>query len=196
LTGGPITQHPPAGQSSCASRQTQEFATTVLAPLGNDESDGAARTALDTVLADESVRAERLTVYRPQIRVEKPSRRDEPPRRLVLVRVRDADRRVVHEISLADGVVVEHDVNEQGSPPFTDEERDAARPLLEQDSRFGDVLADPTVEVNWFNPGHGDDRRLGARLVRVDGVRVVDVIDSAVVDLDDGAVIEGGDHDG
>jgi len=193
LTDEPITQHSPAGLSSWASRHTREFAATVLVPLGSEESAAAARTALEAVLADRSVRPERLTVFPPQIRVEKPLRRDEPPQRLVWVRVRDADRGVVHEITVADDVVVEHELNEHGAPPFTDDERAAGRRLLEGDSRFGDVLADPTVEIDWFNPDHGHDRLLGARLVRVDDTRVVDVIDSAVIDLDSGAVVEGGD---
>src|SRR5215213_7173398 len=112
LTDESTTQHPAAGLSSWTSRHTREFAARVLAPLGGDESDGAARKALEAVLADRSVRAERLTVYPPQIRVEKPPRRDEPPQRLVWVRVRDADRRVVHEITVADDVVIEHELNE------------------------------------------------------------------------------------
>jgi hypothetical protein len=196
LTDEPSTQQPAAGLSSWTSRHTREFAATVLRPLGSDESDGAARTALDAVLADRSVRPERLTVYPPQIRVEKPPRRDEPPQRLVRVRVRDADRGVVHEITVADDGVIEHELNEHGAPPFTDDERAVGRRLLEGDSRFGDVLADPTVEIDWFNPGHGEQRLLGARVVRVDDTRVVDVIDSAVVDLDAGTVDEGGDLDG
>ena len=196
MTDEPTTQHPTAGLSSWASRQTREFAAAILVPLGSDESEAAARTALDAVLADRSVRPERLTAYPAQLRVEKPLRRDEPPQRLVWVRVRDADRRVVHEITVAGDVVTEHELNEHGAPPFTDDERAAGRRLLEGDSRFGDVLADPAVEIDWFNPGHGEDRVLGARLVRVDDNRVVDVIDSAAVDLDAGTVLEGGDLDG
>lgn len=187
---------PPGVESWWTSRQTRAFAATILAPLGSDEADAAARAALDAVIADESVRAERLTVYPPQIRVEKASRRDETPRRLVWVRVRDADRRVVHEFAIVDGIVVSHDVNEHGSPPFTDDERVAARRLLADDRRYRDLLADDTIEIEWFNPGHGRDRFLGARLVRLDGTRVMDVVDSAVVDLDKPTILEGGGLDG
>jgi hypothetical protein len=196
MTDESITQHSPSGESWWMSRQTRAFAATILAPLGSDESDAAARVALDAVVAGGSVRAERLTAYPPQIRLEKPPRRDEAPRRLVWVRVRDSDRQVVHEIGVVDGVVVSHEVNEHGSPPVTDDERTAARRLLENDRRFRDVLADDSVEIEWFSPGHGHDRLVGARLVRVDGTRVIDVVDSAAVDLDNSTILEGGDLNG
>jgi hypothetical protein len=190
------SDQPPEGESWWTSRQTRAFAATILAPIGRDESDGAARVALDAVIADESVQAERLTVYPPQIRVEKATRRDETPRRLVWVRIRNADQRVIHELAVADGVVVSHDLNEHGSPPFTVDERTAAHRLLADDRRYRDLLADDTIEVEWFNPGHGRVRLLGARLVRLEGSRVIDVVDSAVVDLDNATILEGGDRDG
>ena len=192
----PITQLPPAGESWWASRQTREFAVSVLAPIGSDESDAAARAALEAVIAGGSVRAERLTVYPCRVRVDKPPRRGAAPRRLVWVRVRDADRQVVHEIDVEEGVVVGHEVSEHGSPPFTGDERTAARRLLDVDSRFRDVLADASVEIEWFSPGHGRQRLLGARLVRLEGTRVIDVVDSAVVDLDNAVIVEGSDLDG
>ena len=196
MTDEAITHHPPSGESWWASRQTRAFAAAVLAPLGDDESESAARVALDAVVGDGSVRADRLTVYPPRIRVEKPPTREEAPSRQVWVRVRDADRQVVHEITVVDGVVDGHEVNEHGSPPFTEDERAAARRLLEGDRRFGGLLADAGVEIEWFNPGHGAERLLGARLVRLDGTRVVDDLDTAVVDLDRAAIVEGGDLDG
>jgi hypothetical protein len=196
MTDEPLGHDHPAGQSWWASRQTRAFAATVLAPLGDDESDAAARVALDAVVGHGSVRADRLTVYPPRVRVEKPPRRDEAPSRQVWVRVRDADRQVVHEITVVDGVVVGHEVDEHGSPPFTDDERAAARRLLEGDSRFSGLLADTGVELEWFSPGHGPERLLGARFVRLDGTRVVDDLDTAVVDLDRTAIVEGGDLDG
>ena len=196
MTDESRTRRSPSDESWWTSRQTREFAATILAPLDRDESDTAARVALDAVVGGGSVSEERLTLYPPQIRLEKPRRRDETPRRLVWVRVRDADRRTVHEVGVVDGVIVSHEVNEQGSPSFTDDERTVARRLLSSDSRFRDVLADDSVEIEWFNPGHGGERLLGARLVRLEGTRVIDVIDNATVDLDNSIVVEGSDFDG
>ena len=178
-----------------ASRQTRAFAATILAPLSEDEAERAVRVARELVLGTGAT-ADRIRVFPPRVRVEKPPERGGAPQRLVCVRVRDAERKVVHEVGVSEGEVVEHVVNDQGDPPFTDEERELALNLLAEDPRFRDLLNDQTVEVEWFNPGHGHDRLLGARIVRVEGNQVIDVLDLATVDLDNNGLIEGGEHSG
>lgn len=193
MTDAAGSQDPVPGR--WASRQTRAFAATVLAPLGEEEAERAVLLARELVLGA-GAGADRIRVFPPRVRVEKPARRDGAPRRLVWVRVRDAERRVVHEVAVSQGEVVDHVVNEAGDPPLTLEEADLARSLLASDPRFGELLNDPTVEIEWFNPGHGAERLLGARLVRVEANLVVEVLDQATADLDNNRLIVGGEHGG
>ena len=106
---------------------TQKYAATILAPLRRGEAAAARKLALAAVVRDKTIRAERTRIYEPTLRIEKAKRRGGPPARIVWVRIRDRDRGLVHEISVATGEVIEHIVNEHANPPFSDEEREDAR---------------------------------------------------------------------
>lgn len=154
------------------------------------------REALATVLRDGTVARDRTTIYDPQLRIEKARRRYAAPVRLVWVRIRDRDRRVVHEVSVRDGSVTEHVVSEDASPSFSEAELAEGRRLLAAEPDLSRLLAESDVEIEWFNPGHGPERALGARFVRVRDHQVIESITEAVVDLDEGTVAEGGDRSG
>jgi hypothetical protein len=181
---------PPVRSDAWVSPQTRDYAESVLAPLERGEADTAVRAALTMV----GVAVDRARVFPPEVRIEKPSERNGAPMRLVRVRIRDRDRRLVHEVTVQDGSPIDHIESEEASPPFSDEEREDGTRALSGDSRVGELLADTDVEVEWFSAGRGRDRLLGARFVRVDGHAVVGMITTAVVDVDSATLVQVGDR--
>jgi hypothetical protein len=187
--------HSPRRQTAAASALTRKYARTILRPLGRKEAAVAIEAALEVVLRDGRVRRERVRVYGPFLRIEKPERRGGAPKRLIWVRVRDRDQGVVHEVSFAAGKVVEHAVAGDANPPFCDEERRDAYRLIAKDPALGRLVARRGVEIEWLNPGpHGGGRTIGARVVRVRDHRIVELITEASVDLDAGVLLESGGH--
>jgi hypothetical protein len=110
---------------------------------------------------------------------------------MVWVRIRDRDRGVVHEISVVNGKIVQHAVNEHAIPPFSDEEREDAQRLIASDAMLGKIAARKDVEIEWFSPGThslGKGRVIGARLVRSKDHQVVETIAEAEIELDQGVL--------
>jgi hypothetical protein len=172
---------------------TLKYADTILAPLRRTEAAAATNLALAVVLRDGTIRAERTRIYGPTLRIEKPKRRGGAPARMVWVRIRDRDRGVVHEISVARGRVVEHVVNEYANPPFSNEEREDARRVIANDAVLGRIAARKDVGIEWFSPGthtRSPGRVIGARLVRIQDHRVIETIAEAEVELDQGVLHE------
>jgi hypothetical protein len=178
-------------RKATASTFTQKYARTILKPLGRAESASAARRALEVVLAGGSVRRDRIRIYGPFLRVEKPKQRDSPPARMFWVRIRDRDQGVVHEVFIEAGDVVDHTIDANANPSFSDEERDDARQLISSDPDLGRLIRRDDVEIEWFSPGaHGRGRVIGARLVRVKRHQAVEQIAEAEVELDKGVLYE------
>lgn len=172
---------------------TQKYAATILAPLRRGEAAAAKKLALAAVVRDETIRAERTRIYEPMLRIEKPKRRGGPPARIVWVRVRDRDRGLVHEISVATGKIIEHVVNEHANPPFSDKEREDARHAISTDTVLGRLVKQKDVGIEWFSPGShtaGRGRAIGARLVRLKNNRVIETLADTEVNLDQEAVHE------
>lgn len=112
---------------------------------------------------------------------------------MVWVRIRDRDRGLVHEISVAAGKIIEHVVNAYANPPFSDEEREDARRVISSDAVLGRLAARKGVDIEWFSPGthtRGPGRVIGARLVRIRDHRVIETIAEAKVELDQGVLYE------
>jgi len=172
-----------------SSALTRKYADAVLAPLGRKEAAVATKLALEAVLRDGSVQRDRVRIYGPSLRIEKPNRRNGAPIRMILVRIRDRDQRVVHDVSIQSEKVVEHVIDADANPPFSDEEQSDACRLISADSQLGKWVARKGVEIGWFSAGeHGGGRVIGARLVRVRDHRVIKVIAEAEVELDEGAL--------
>lgn len=168
---------------------TQTHARKVLAPLGRNEAATAVNQALKTVLRDGTVRRDRVRIFGPFLQIEKPRQRDGVPARMIWVRIRDRNRGVIHEVSVEAGKVVNHVVDADANPPFSDEERDDAYRLILNDSKVGELVAGKHVGIEWFSPGaHGRGRVIGARLVRVEDHRVIDTITEVEIELDEGVV--------
>src|SRR5215212_5459629 len=104
-----------------ASVQTRKYAPTILAPMDREESAAATRLALDLVLRDGTVHRDRVRIYGPSLRIEKPTQRNGPPRRLIWVGIRDREKGVVHSVSLEGEKVTERLLDEAANPPFSDE---------------------------------------------------------------------------
>jgi hypothetical protein len=168
--------------------QTRQYAESVLAPLDSDEAAAAIRLALEVV----GIEPDRARVYPPTLRIEKPPDPDGAPTRAVWVRIRDRDRRLVHEVIVQDGRVVDHVENDTASPPFSDEEREEAIAVLSAEPGLGELLVEADIVIDWFSPGgHGPERLLGARFVRVDSHQVVELVTDAVVDVDSATLVPG-----
>lgn len=183
----------PRRRTPKVSRLTLKYADTILAPLRRTEAAAATKLALAVVLRDGIIRAERTRIYGPTLRIEKPKRRGGAPARLVWVRIRDRDRGVVHEISVARGKVIEHVVNEYANPPFSDEEREDARRVISSDAVLGRIAARKGVGVEWFSPGvhmRSPQRLIGVRLVRIQEHSVIETIAEAEVEVDQGVLHE------
>ena len=171
--------------------QTRQYAESVLAPLDPEEAEAAIRLALEIV----DIASDRARVYPPALRIEKPPERDGAPTRAVWVRIRDRDRRLVHEVIVQDDRVVDHVESDAASPPVSDDEREEAIAVLSAEPRLGELLAEADIAIDWFSPGgHGPERLLGARLVRVDGYEVAEPVADAVVDLDTATLVRGGEQ--
>jgi hypothetical protein len=172
-----------------ASALTRKYADTVLAPLGRNEAVTATKLALEVVLRDGTVQRDRVRIYGPSLRIEKPNRRNGAPLRMILVRIRDRDQGVVHEVSIAAKAVVQHVIDADANPPFSDEELSDAHRLISADPQLGKLVTRKGVEIGWFNAGeHGGGRMIGARLVRVRDHRVTEIIGEAEVELDEGVL--------
>lgn len=186
-----IESHGPAAMKdeAAASSPTRSYAATVLAPLDHEEATQAIERALDQVLHDKATRRERLTIYGPFLRIEKPTERGGPPRRMVWVRVRDRDRGIVHEVFSESGNIVENVRHGASNLAFSDQEQDEALRVLSADAQLGKLVVLKDVEIEWFNAGEsGRARVMGARLVRVKDNRVVEEITAAEVDIDTGVL--------
>lgn len=183
----------PGGDAeSWESPQTRRFAEAVLAPLGQEEGLAAEKVAMAAVIREGDIDQERVEVYQPRLRIEKPSRRNGSPSRLVWIRIRDPDRQVVHEVSVRGDAVVEHRVNEAASPSFTRSEREIALEVAAGDPTFEALLNEDDIDIEVFNPGHGPARLFGVRFLRMVEDHIVEHVASAVVDLDQRRLIEGG----
>ena len=170
-----------------ASKLTQKYARTVLAPLARKEAAAATKLALETVLEDATVRRDRVRIYGPWLHIEKPTSRGGKPGRTIWVRLRDRDGGVVHELIVQRTTVVRHTVDPDASPPFSDEERQDAERLIAEAPALGKLVARKDVAIEWFNPhAHGRGRFIGARIVRVKDNRVIEQIAEAEVELDAG----------
>ena len=180
---------------SNASPLTLKYARTVLAPLGRKEAKTAVTLALDAVLRDGTVRRDRMRVYGPSLRIEKPGRRGYQPARMILVRIRDRDQHVIHEVSIEADKVIAHVINAEANPPFSDDERHDAYRVLTNNPKLGKLLARKDVEIEWFSPhAHGRGRVIGARLVRVKDHQVTERITESEIELDAGVIHEGDDR--
>lgn len=177
------------------SEQTKAYAAAVLAPLSEEEAAQAVQAALEALAAGH-VAQDDLRVYAPRLRIDKPGARDEAPTRSVWVRVRERSRRAVHEVVVRDGTVVQHEVSRGSSPPFSAEELGEAARLVAGESGLRELLDQAGTELEWFSPGHGDDRVVGVRVVRVENHRVVEDLGAAAVDLDAMTVVERGGRRG
>jgi hypothetical protein len=178
-----------------ASTLTQRYARTVLAPLSRKEAATATKLALEVVLREGTIQRDRVRIYGPSLRIEKPQRRGGRPARLIWVRIRDRDQGVVHEVSVEAEKVIEHVIDGDANPPFSDEERDDAYRVIANDPKLGRLLARKDVGIEWFNPHvHGRGRVIAARLVRVKDYHVVERITEAEVELDEGVLHEAQDH--
>jgi hypothetical protein len=114
---------------------------------------------------------------------------------MIWVRIRDRDHHVVHEVSLEAEKVIEHVIDADANPPFSDEERDDAYRLISKDPELGKLLARRDVGIEWFNSGeHGRGRVIGARLVRLKDHRVIEGMTEAEVELDEGVLHRKGGH--
>ena len=185
----------PNTKTAGASTFTQNFAKTVLAPLGRTESATAINLALEKVLRGGALRRERMRIYGPFLRIEKPKRRNGAPVRMIWVRLRDRDQRVVHEVTIEAEKVIEHKIDANANPPFSDEERADAYELISKAPKLGKLTSSKSVGIEWFSPGgHGQSRVIGARLVHVKANRVTEVLTEAEVDLDEGILHEGRGH--
>jgi hypothetical protein len=194
-TPGKSDRRKPKKMAPEASALTRKYAATVLAPLGHNEAVAATKLALEVVLRDRSVLRDRVRIYGPSLRIEKPNRRNGPPIRMILVRLRDRDQRVVHDVSIKSGKVVEHVIDADANPPFSDEEQSDACRLISADPRLGELMARKGVEIGWFSAGeHGGGRVIGARFVRVRNHRVIETILEAEVELDKGLLHQGRGH--
>lgn len=185
----------PNNKRAWASKLTKKFAKTVLAPLGRKESATAINLALEQVLRDGAIQRERVRIYGPYLRIEKPKRRDGAPVRMICVRVRDRDQHIVHEVTINAEKAIEHKIAPNANPPFSDEEQADARELISKDPKLGKLSSRKSVGIEWFSPGgHGQSRMIGARLVRVQANRVIEVLMEVEVDLDEGILHEGRGH--
>jgi hypothetical protein len=178
-----------------ASALTQKYAATILAPLGRKEAAAATKLALEIVLRDGNVKRDRVRIYGPSLRIEKPNRRNAAPLRLILVRIRDRDRGVVHDMSIKSGRIIEHLIDADANPPFSAEEQSDGIRLISADPQLGKLLASKRCEIEWFSAGeHGGKRVLGARIVRVRDHRVMEIITEVEVELDEGVLHTEGGH--
>ena len=172
-----------------ASSLTRAYARTILKPLTRREAATSIRLAMEMVLSDSNLRRDRVRIHGPFLRVEKPTRRDGAPRRVIWVRVRDREKGVVHEMFFEAGKLVEHKIDPHANPPFSEEEREEARRLILNDRALADFLNRKDVEIDWFNPGgHGGGRVIGARILRVEHHQHVEHLADAEVELDRGVL--------
>jgi hypothetical protein len=169
-----------------ASALTQKYAGSVLAPLGRKEAMAATELALQMVLRDGNVQRDRVRIYGPSLRIEKPKQRNGAPQRIIWVRIRDRNKGVVHEISIKGEKVTEHIINANANPPFSDEERSDAYRLISTDPQLGKIAKRKDVGIEWFSAEHSEGRVIGARFVRVRNYRVIDTITEAEIELDKG----------
>jgi hypothetical protein len=108
---------------------------------------------------------------------------------MILVRIRDRDRGVVHDVSIEAERVVEHVIDADANPPFSEEEQSDAFRLISADPQFGKLVAREGVGIEWFSAGeHRGGRVIGARLVRIRNHRVIETITESEVELDKGVL--------
>ena len=163
----------------------------MLAPLRATEARRAVKAATAAVLRDAATPLERLRVYPPSLRIEKPARRGDAPRRLVRVLIRDREQRVFHDVSLDTSCeIVEHLLVEAERPPVMEEELREATELIRADKKLAPLLRRQRVEVEVISPaGDWSGRRIALRLSQPTSAG--EVRDLAVVefDLDVGEIV-------
>jgi hypothetical protein len=172
------------------STSTLKDLRTTLAPMRRREATQATELAVEAVLRKGGVR-DRLRIYGPGLRVEKPRHMGGTPRRMIYVRVRNRDEGVVHDILIEGGTLIEHVVVRDANPPFSEEERNEALDLISKDRTLGRTVRRKGVGILWFQPHQQDDGRrvIGARLFRVKNQRGISPIIEARVDLDRGILL-------
>jgi len=145
-----------------ASAITKRYARSVLAPLRVNELRRAVKAATAAVVGDAATPVERLRVHPPGLRVEKPARRGDAPRRYVRVLIRDRDQRLFHDISVdTSGGIVEHLRVEDKRPPVMEEELREANDLIRGDKQLRPLLRRRRVEVEVISPaGERSGRRI------------------------------------
>ncbi len=186
----------PTDPFESASDETRSHASQVFAPLTDAEARDATSVATQALVQivglDESV----VRHFPPQITVEKPKRRGDAPIRAIWVRARDRKKRIGYSVVVRDGEVVGRDFTDPGYPPTSPEEFDDARRTLREHPDYGQYLDRSDFDIQWFNPGHGDVRLAGARIVRVENDQVAEIVAAAVIDLDSATIIANGEHHG
>jgi hypothetical protein len=174
-----------------ASALTKQYARSVLAPLRVNEVRSAVKAATAAVVADASTPIGRLRVHPPRLRVEKPARRGQAPRRYIRVLIRDRDRRVFHDVSVdRSGEIVEHLRDQGEQPPVSEEELREATDLLRGDKQLRPFLRRRGVDVEVISPaGESPDRRIALRLIQATSVGAVRELAVVELDLDVGEIV-------
>ena len=181
--------------SNSASPLAKYDIRTILAPMRRTEAVDATNLAIEVVARD-GITRDRVRIYGPTLRIEKPRRLGGAPRRMVYVRVRDRDRGVVHDVLIEAGKLIEHVVGKDANPPFSDEERNDAFHLIANHPSLSKLVRRKNVGLLWFQPQQFAGRRvIGARLVRLKNQYVLHQIAEAKVELDKCLVLEEDGHE-
>ena len=174
-----------------ASPQTKRHARTVLAPLRVREATAASDAALRAVQAITETPPERLRPHRPELRIEKPSRLDGAPLRLIRVVVRDRDVRIDHDITIdTAGELVEHAQRDDTRRPLTPDEREEIDALLRDDERTSPYTRRKGAFLDIASPvEHAPGRRVAARILRTSRGRLKTLV-TVQIDLDGPFIVD------
>lgn len=167
------------------SPQTRRYGRSVLAPLRARESATALSAAIRAVESSTDTPSERLRAHPPELRIEKPPRRDAAPTRLIRVVVRDRDLHIDHDVAVTpDGQIAEQVQRTDTRRPLTPDEREQIDSLLAHHERTARLIRMKNVAVEIASPtDHDAGRRVAARILRTQRGRVTPVA-TAEIDLD------------
>ena len=171
--------------TSTDSPQTRRYGRSVLAPLRVRESATALSAAIRAVEASTDTPSERLRPHPPELRIEKPARRNTAPTRLIRVVVRDRDLHVDHDIAVTpNGEIVEKLQRTDTRRPLTPDEREQVGNLLAHHEDTARLIRAKNVAVEIASPAdHDEGRRVTARILRTRRGRITSVA-TAEIDLD------------